>query len=69
MTKNEDKNYSSLFEKVLQQYGVNRNTLEIQLEFANYLTFKKNSPVEAIKVLEKAISLSSSKIKTAKIKL
>ena len=68
-TKNEDKNYSSLFEKVLQQYGVNRNTLEIQLEFANYLTFKKNSPVEAIKVLEKAISLSSSKFKTAKIKL
>ena len=51
MTKNAEKEYSSFFEKVLQKYGVNRNTLEIQLEFANYLTFKKNNPVEAIKVL------------------
>ncbi|MDC3319242.1 tetratricopeptide repeat protein [Flavobacteriaceae bacterium] len=69
MTKNTEKEYSPFFEKVLQKYGVNRNTLEIQLEFANYLTFKKNNPVEAIKVLEKAITLSSSKFKTAKIKL
>ena len=69
MTKNAEKEYSFFFEKVLQKYGVNRNTLEIQLEFANYLTFKKNNPVEAIKVLEKAITLSSSKFKTAKIKL
>ena len=69
MTKNAEKEYRSFFEKVLQKYGVNRNTLEIQLEFANYLTFKKNNPVEAIKVLEKAITLSSSKFKTAKIKL
>jgi len=69
MTKNAEKEYGFFFEKVLQKYGVNRNTLEIQLEFANYLTFKKNNPVEAIKVLEKAITLSSSKFKTAKIKL
>ncbi len=67
--KNSDKDYTSLFKKVLQVYGINRNTLEIQLEFAGYLTFKKNNPLEAIKVLEKAISLSSSKFKTAEIKL
>ena len=69
MTKNAEKEYSSFFEKVLQKYGVNRNTLEIQLAFANYLTFKKNNPVEAIKVLEKAMSFSNSKFKTAEIKL
>ena len=67
--KNTTRNSTSLFEKTLQEYGVNRNSLEIQLEFADYLTFKKNNPVEAIKVLEKAITLSSSKFKTAKIKL
>ena len=67
MTKNTEKEYSSFFEKVLQKYGVNRNTLEIQLEFANYLTFKKNNPVEAIKVLEKAITLSSSNLKLLKL--
>ena len=66
---NSEKDYTSLFKKVLQGYGINRNTLEIQLEFASYLTFKKNNPLEAIKVLEKAISLSSSKFKTAEIKL
>lgn len=66
---NSEKDYTSLFKKVLQGYGINRNTLGIQLEFASYLTFKKNNPLEAIKVLEKAISLSSSKFKTAEIKL
>ena len=63
------KNSASLFEKTLQEYGVNRNSLEIQLEFADYLTFKRNSPLEAIEVLEKALSLSTSKFKNARIKL
>ena len=69
VAKNSDKDDSFLYKKVLNKYGVNRNTLEIQLAFANYLTFKKNNPVEAIKVLEKAMSLSTSKFKTAEIKL
>ena len=67
--KNEDNDFTYLFEKLLQKYGVNRNTLEIQLEFANYLTFIKNNPVKAIDLLEKAMSLSTSKFKTAEIKL
>jgi tetratricopeptide (TPR) repeat protein len=69
VAKTSDKDDSFLYKKVLNKYGVNRNTLEIQLAFANYLTFKKNNPVEAIKVLEKAMSLSTSKFKTAEIKL
>ena len=63
------KNSASLFEKTLQEYGVNRNSLEIQLEFADYLTFKKNNPSKAIEVLEKALLLSTSKFKNARIKL
>jgi len=58
-----------LFEEKLKEYGVNRNTLEIQLEFADYLTFKNNTPQKAIRVLEKALSFSSSKFKKARIKL
>jgi tetratricopeptide (TPR) repeat protein len=63
------KNSTSLFEKTLQEYGVNRNSLEIQLEFADYLTFKINNPSKAIEVLEKALLLSTSKFKNARIKL
>ena len=46
--KNEDKDFTYLFEKVLQKYGLNRATLEIQLEFANYLTFVKNNKLSVI---------------------
>ena len=67
--KNADKNNLVLFEEKLKEYGVNRNTLEIQLEFADYLTFKNNTPQKAIRVLEKALSFSSSKFKKARIKL
>mgnify|MGYP000244467090 FL=1 len=63
------KNSASLFEKTLQEYGVNRNSLEIQLEFADYLTFKRNNSSKAIEVLEKALLLSTSKFKNARIKL
>jgi len=63
------KNSASLFEKTLQEYGVNRNSLEIQLEFADYLTFKINNPSKAIEVLEKALLFSTSKFKNARIKL
>ena len=63
------KNSASLFEKTLQEYGVNRNSLEIQLEFADYLTFKINNPSKAIEVLEKALLLSTPKFKNARIKL
>ena len=67
--KNTTRNSASLFEKTLQEYGVNRNSLEIQLEFADYLTFKRNNPSKAIEVLEKALLLSTSKFKNARIKL
>mgnify|MGYP006076773431 FL=1 len=67
--KNTTRNSASLFEKTLQEYGVNRNSLEIQLEFADYLTFKINNPSKAIEVLEKALLLSTSKFKNARIKL
>ena len=67
--KNADKNNLVLFEEKLKEYGVNGNTLDIQLEFADYLTFENNTPQKAISVLEKALSFSSSKFKKARIKL
>lgn len=69
LIKGNERDYTNEFEKVLQKYGVNRNTLDVQLEFADYLTFDKNKPLEAINLLEKAMSFSTSKFKAAQIKL
>ncbi len=69
LIKGNEKDYTNEFEKVLQKYGVNKNTLEVQLEFADYLTFDKNKPLKAINLLEKAMSFSTSKFKAAQIKL
>ena len=58
-----------MFKKTLEVYGVNRNTIEIQIAFANYLTFQENKPQKAIDILKTALSLSQSKFQKATIKL
>ena len=64
-----DTNSDVLFKKTLEKYGINRNTIEIQIAFADYLTFQKNNPLKAIEVLEVALSFSASKFQKARIKL
>ena len=67
--KTADKNSTPLFEKTLQKYGINGNTVAIQIAFADYLTFQKKNPGKAIEVLENALLFSKSKFIVAKIKL
>jgi len=67
--KTANENCNSLFENALIKYGVNKNTLEIQLDFADYLTFQKRNPEKAIEVLKNALLFSKSKFKNAKVKL
>ena len=57
------------FEAIFTTYGKKSNTLKIQLEYANYLTFKKNQPEKAIEILENAIKIAKSKFQKAEIKL
>lgn len=66
---NQDKNCDLMFQKTLENYGVNENTIEIQIAFANYLTFEKNKPQKAIDLLETALSFSGSKFQKASLKL
>ena len=58
-----------LFQQIFTDYGKNTRTLLIQIEYADYLAFKKNSPDDAKKVLEKAIRFAKSKFQKARIKL
>lgn len=65
----EDEDTEEKFMTVLKTYGENRNTINIQIEFANYLTFTLGRPNDAEKVLERALDFSKSKFKQAEIKL
>lgn len=62
-------NTDQLFDAVFSRYGKKSSTLKIQLEQANYLTFKKNQPEKAISVLEQALQIASSKFQKAAIKI
>ena len=57
------------FQEVFKEFGVNRNTFSIQVAYADYLTFVKNNPEAAKKVLEKAITFSENKYQKASVKL
>lgn len=65
----EDEDAEEKFMTVLKTYGENRNTINIQIEFANYLTFTLGRPNDAEKVLERALGFAKSKFKQAEIKL
>lgn len=65
----EDEDTEEKFMTVLKTYGENRNTINIQVEFANYLTFTLGRPNDAEKVLERALGFAKSKFKQAEIKL
>jgi len=62
-------NTAQLFDAVYSTYGKKSATLNIQLEQANYLTFKKNEPEKALVVLEQALEIVSSKFQKAAIKI
>ena len=65
----EEENVSEQFEKVLKARGTNTNTISIQIEYADFLTFKKSEPEKAQVILETALSFSKSKFQQARIKL
>ncbi len=58
-----------LFQEIFKFYGKNRNTLDLQITYADYLTFQKNNPKKAKIILENAIAFATSKFEKAKIKL
>jgi tetratricopeptide (TPR) repeat protein len=62
-------NVHQLFENIFNVYGKKPNTIEIQIAYADYLTFKKNLPEKSITVLSEAMKISISKFQKAGIKL
>jgi tetratricopeptide (TPR) repeat protein len=64
-----DSKTTALFKAVFMRFGKNTETLKLQVVYADFLTFSENKPVQAILVLEEALSYSSSKFDKARIKL
>jgi len=58
-----------LFEEAFSIYGKGKQTISFQIEYADYLTFKKNNPESAKIILENAIDFATSKFEKARIKL
>jgi tetratricopeptide (TPR) repeat protein len=65
----EDPKAQEKFDDVLTRYGTNSNTIRIQIEYADFLTFQKGQPEKAETILEQALTFSSSKFQRARIKI
>jgi tetratricopeptide (TPR) repeat protein len=59
----------SLFQSLFTQFGKNAQTIELLVEYADFLTFTKNEPAQATTVLEEALGYSRTKFDKARIKL
>lgn len=57
------------FNAVFDEFGINRNTFPIQVAYADYLTFRKNQPEQAKKILETALPFATNKFQKARVKL
>ncbi|MGB5273158.1 MAG: tetratricopeptide repeat protein [Flavobacteriaceae bacterium] len=57
------------FEILMAIYGYNTQTLQLQVAYANFLTFRKDSPEPAIDILKKSLDLPLNQRGTAFIKL
>jgi tetratricopeptide (TPR) repeat protein len=54
---------------LFNQFGKNSSTIELQVAYADFLTFQKDNPKEATVILEEALTFSRSKFDKARIKL
>jgi tetratricopeptide (TPR) repeat protein len=57
------------YQKVFDQFGKGSQTLQIQVSYANFLTFKLNKPQEAIAVLEKSLKNRLNRFQKARVKI
>jgi tetratricopeptide (TPR) repeat protein len=58
-----------IFKAMFLSFGKNNSTIKLQVSYADFLTFKKNEPKKAIKILKEALGFSRSKFDKARIKL
>lgn len=57
------------FELLIEEYGYENQTLQLQIAYANFLTFKRNEAEKAIDILKQCLSLPLDRFSVAYVKL
>jgi len=68
-TSNDLESVDNQFQKLFDTYGISTNTLEIQIAYTDFLTFKRDQPLKAMTVLKNALKLRSNKYQKGVIKI
>jgi tetratricopeptide (TPR) repeat protein len=66
---NKEEDVELFFSILFKNFGENSETIDLQVAYADYLTFYKNNPDKATIILEKALSFAKNKFEKARIKL
>lgn len=62
-------NVENTFKELLAAYNYKSNTLQLQIAYANFLTFQKNDPEQAIAILKKSLELPLNAYSVAYVKM
>jgi len=57
------------FKELLNTYGINSNTIDLQVAYADFLTFKKDNPQEAIRILKETLNKTTSEFQHGSVKI
>ncbi|MDY7395730.1 tetratricopeptide repeat protein [Aureibaculum sp. 2210JD6-5] len=68
-TKKEIESVEQKFNELFDQYGRTNSTLELQMTYADFLTFKKDEPEKAIDILKEALTQTTSSYQHGDFKL
>ncbi len=66
---NEVDRVNKKFQNLLQQYGISNTTIDLQIAYANFLSFTYNQPKKAIQILNEALPLAKSKFQKGSIQI
>lgn len=62
-------NIQKQYDELIEVYGYQSQTIQLQIAYANFLTFKRDTPEPAIAILKKSLKLPLNTRETAYIKL
>jgi len=57
------------YEMLLEEYGYSPETLDLQIDYANFMAYNLNKPDEAIRLLKRSAEVSLDKFNLAKVKM
>ena len=69
VTNNDFNKIQSKFQQLFNEYGLNQQTIELQLSYAHFIAFHQNKPQDAIKFLKDALERPLTDFQGAEVKL